>query len=116
MEILALILVTAVAAWLLWTRRRREARYRQLAREGVAVDAEITRRFSGRHPKNRQQRYYLSYRFETAPGHVFERQVNVTRAEYEQVEVSGSLEVRYLPEDPGTNHTTAHLRARGYLA
>lgn len=116
MEILALIFFVALALWLLTARRRRDARYRQLARDGVAVDAEITRRFSGRHPKTRQRRYYLAYRFETRPGHVFERQVNVKRAEYEQVASGHRIKVRYLPEDPGMNHTTAHLRAMGYLS
>lgn len=115
METLALLILAAVAAWLLLSRRRRDDRHRRLAREGVSVDAEITKRFSARHPKNRQRRYYLAYRFETAPGHTFERQVNVTRAEYERAEAGGTTEVRYLPADPDTSQTTADLRARGFL-
>lgn len=115
MEALALAFIAGIAAWILIRTRRRGAVYRRLAREGVPVQAVVTKRFSRRHPKNRQQQYHVAYRFETGSGEVYERQVHVPRADYEQAKADGQIEVRYLADNPATNHTVGYLRNNGFL-
>ncbi len=115
METLALIFIAGIAAWILLAKQRRKALYRDLGREGVPTKAEVVGHFSGRHPKNRSRRYYLRYRFETAQGHAVERQVNVSRSEYEGLQSGDRIDVLYLPARPSVSHTATYLRGKGFI-
>lgn len=110
-----MLVFAAFVLWLLLMRRRRRARYRELARKGMPVKAQIIDRFTRRLPKGTAVRYVLRYRFQTMQGQVVENRTAVGQSGYDQVAASDSIDVFYLPERPEINRTRAFLLQRGHL-
>ena len=109
------ILVVAVLAWLLLQERRKKMdRLRRLAAQGIAVNAEVIRRFHRPRPKSRKVPY-IEYRFTTVNGETFQQKAQVTGAQYQQLTPGTSVDVVYDADNPDTSRLRSYLADKGLL-
>lgn len=114
MDFFAVVLLLAIAAWILTRQLRKRQQYRYLVEQGLRTDARIIQRFERRLPKARR-RQFVEYVFDTAEGISVSQKVPVTRAEYESAGSGRAIPIIYDPREPSINRPTAYLARKGYL-
>jgi len=60
--------------------------------------------------------YSIRYRFTTHSGQTIEGDAQVTPEEWGFLQERGPVEVRYLPDDPLTNHVSGQVSSRSHMA
>lgn len=114
MDFFAIVLLLAIAAWVLTRQLRKRQQYRYLVEHGVRTEARIIQRFERRLPKARR-RQFVEYVFDTAEGTSVSQKIPVTRAEYVAADSGRTIPIIYDPGQPSLNRPTAYLARKGYL-